>query len=90
MGRRGKLLAVAVVLGFVALLLYGTLASQKAECSVEVEYKGQRRSATASAASVEDAEQQARTTACGTMTQSMNDRIACDNAPPVIRRCRAL
>lgn len=91
MSAPGKLVTTIVVLmGFVMLLLYSTLSSQKAECRVLVEYNGRRDSATASAASPEEAERQARTTACGTLAQGMDERIACDNTPPVTRHCRSL
>jgi hypothetical protein len=86
MTNRGKAMAGATV-GFVAILLYGTLASQKASCSVVMEFAGARDSATASAESVAAAEQQAKTTACATISQGMNDRIACAARPPVVRRC---
>ena len=87
---RGKLTTLAVILGFVALLLWSTLSSQKAECTVTMEFQGQQSSATASAANEADALNQARSTACGPISSGMNDRIACDNRPPVTQRCRTL
>ncbi len=83
-----KLVALLVGLGFAAFLLYGTLASQKVACSVVMEFGGRHDSATASAASDADAEQQARTTACATISSGMNDRIACAARSPVRRDCR--
>ena len=86
MTTRGKAM-VGATLGFIGILLYSTLASQKASCSVVMEFNGARDSATASAETVASAEQQARTTACATISQGMNDRIACAARAPVIRRC---
>ena len=83
------LVAWIVGIGFAAFLLYGTLASQKVACSVVMEFEGRRDSATASAASEQAAEEQARTTACATISSGMNDRIACGARPPVRRDCRS-
>lgn len=88
MTKRGKLGAAIAVVAFAALLLYGTLSSQRAKCSVVVDYNGGRDSATASAATEADAEQQARTTACATLARGMNDRIACAATPPTRRECQ--
>jgi len=73
----------------VGYLVYGTIASQKVECAVVMEFGGRRDSAVASAATSEEAEQQARTTACATISSGMNDRIACGDRPPVRKDCRA-
>jgi hypothetical protein len=80
--------AMVVAAAFAAFLLYGTLAGQKVECSVVMEFDGRQDSAAASAASEAEAEQQARTTACATISSGMNDRIACAARPPVTRECR--
>ena len=86
----GRALTVAVVLAFVAFLLSTTLSSQRAECSVTVEYQGRSDSGRASGASEADAQREAQTAACGPITGSMNDRIACSSTPPVTRHCRTL
>jgi hypothetical protein len=87
---RGRALILAVVLAFVAFLLWTTLSSQHAECSVAVEYRGQPGTGRASGASEADALREAQTAACGPITGSMNDRIACSKTPPVSRHCRTL
>ncbi len=87
---RGRAVTLLVVLGFVAFLLWSTLASQRAECRVEVSFQGRTGSATASAASRGDALREAMTSACGPLTASMNDRIACAGTEPVVRHCRTL
>ncbi len=87
---RGKLVTVAILVGFVVFLLWTTLSAQRYECSVTVEFRGQRGAATASGASEADALREAQTAACGPLTGSMNDAIACARAEPVTRRCRTL
>jgi len=88
--KRGTIITLAVLAAFAAFLLYGTLGSQKHECYVEVEFHGQRNSATASAATEQEAAQNAQTTACGPIAAGMNDVIACGNVQPVVKRCRTL
>lgn len=90
MSSRVRLVTILLVAGFVAYLLYGTLASQQAECTVTVEYQGERRTATASADSEDAAAEQAQTAACGPMTRGMNESIACSRVVPVARQCRPL
>ncbi len=90
MTKRGSLIALLVGLAFAAVLLWSTLASQRTECTVTVSFGNSGNAATASAASQADALREAQTTACGPLTQGMNDRIACSRVPPVAQRCRAL
>jgi hypothetical protein len=87
---RGRLLTLLVVLAFGVFLLWSTLSSQRAECTVAVAFGGARGTATASAASEPDAVREAQTAACGPLTQGMNDRIACSRTPPISRRCRTM
>lgn len=88
MTSRGLALAAAGV-ALVGYLVYGTVSSQKMECSVVMEFAGRRDSAVASGATLDEAEQQARTTACATISSGMNDRIACGDRAPVRKDCRA-
>jgi hypothetical protein len=90
MTSRARNVTVLVLLGFVAFLLWSTLSAQRSECTVAVEFQGRAGTGTASAASEEDAGREAQTAACGPITASMNDRIACSRAEPVTRRCRTL
>ena len=90
MTARGRLVTLLFVLAFGAFLLWSTLASQHAECTVTVEYGGVQGSGTASAASEADALREAQTAACGPLTRGMNDRIACSRTPPINRRCRSV
>jgi hypothetical protein len=90
MTRPGKLLTLLAVLAFAALLLYSTLSSQRAECTVTVAFDNAQNTATASGATEADASREAQTTACGPLAQGMNESIACGRIPPVSRRCRTL
>ncbi len=84
---RVKGLTLIVLLGFVAFLLWSTLASQRVECSVAVQFRGRAGSGTASAASEDNAAREAQTAACGPIAGSMDESIACANTKPVSRRC---
>jgi hypothetical protein len=88
--RRSTLLTLIAAAVFAAFLFYSTLASQRAECAVSVEYQGRTGHATASGATAREAEQQARTTACGPIAHGMNEAIACTSRPPIRRECRTL
>ena len=90
MTARTRTVTLLVIAGFVGFLLWSTLSSQRAECSVSVEFQGRTGTATASGASEEDAIREAQTTACGPLTGSMDDRIACSKVQPVSRHCRTL
>ena len=90
MTNRGRLVTLLVLLAFGAILLWSTLSSQHAECTVTVAYGGAQNSATASAASEADAEREAQTAACGPLATGMNDMIACGRATPISRQCRVL
>lgn len=90
MTARSKGLTLIVMLGFVAFLLWSTLSSQRIECTVAVDFRGRSGSATASGASEQSATHEAQTAACGPITGSMDETIACGNTPPVSRRCRSL
>jgi hypothetical protein len=90
MTSRGRWLTLVIVAGFVAFLLWSTLASQRVECAVTVEFAGRSGNGSASAASEEAAAREAQTAACGPLTGSMDDRIACASRPPATRHCRTL
>ena len=90
MTSRSRTLTLAIVLAFVAFLVWSTLSSQRVEWEVAVQYQGQQGSGRASGASEGDAAREAQTAACGPLAGSMNDRIACDRVPPLSRRCRSL
>ncbi len=90
MTSRARALTLILGLGFVAFLLWSTLASQRVECAVSVDFRGRAGSATASASSESGAVREAQTAACGPITGSMDERIACASVPTATRHCRAL
>ena len=55
MTSRSKLATALVIVAFIVFLLYSTLEVQRVECTVTVDFQGQRRTATASGASEESA-----------------------------------
>jgi hypothetical protein len=77
-------------LAFGGFLLWSTLSSQHAECTVVVAFRGAQGTGTASAASEVDALTEAQTAACGPIAQGMDARIACSRIPPLSRRCRTV
>jgi hypothetical protein len=84
----GRLIALVAVIALVGFLLWSTLASQRAECRVCMEFGGRRNCAVASAATRDEAARSAQTTACGPLAHGMNESIACDNRPPAVVECR--
>jgi hypothetical protein len=90
MTSRSRTVTIVVVLGFVAFLLWTTIAAQRVECTVTVEFQGNRRTASASGASEKEALDQAQNVACGPISNGMDESIACSNRPPVAKQCRPL
>ncbi|MES2123569.1 MAG: hypothetical protein V4503_02655 [Gemmatimonadota bacterium] len=78
---------MAVILAFFAFLAWTTLAAQKVECEVCVQFNGGENCAKASHETESEAAQSAQTTACGPLAHGMNDAIACGNRPAVSKRC---
>lgn len=87
MSRSTILTAVALVT-LVVVLAWSTMRSQAVECSACVEFAGGRNCAVASAASREEALRSAQITACGPLTNGMNESIACGNRPVAESSCR--
>jgi hypothetical protein len=90
MTSRARLMTALVIVAFIAFLLYSTLEVQQVECTVTVDFQGERRTATASGASEESATEQAQTTACGPLVQGMDESIACGRRPPTAVKCQTL
>ena len=87
--KRGTLIGLLAAAVFAGFLLWSTLSSQRVECEACVEFSGQRNCAKATANSEIEALRTAVLTACGPVTQGMNESIACQNRPPVVRQCSA-
>lgn len=90
MNSRTRAITLIAVLGFVAFLLWSTLTSQRVECAVTIDFRGRPGNATASAATEASALREAQTAACGPLTGSMDERLACAGQPPLTRHCRSL
>lgn len=80
------LVAIASVLLF-GTLIVGSMRTVEAECSLCVEYRGQRQCRTGSGATEEDARGAAQRAACAVMARGMNESIACQNARTTEVRC---
>jgi hypothetical protein len=78
-------LFAAIVLA--VILLWSTLAAQKATCNVCVSYHGGQNCARASAETKKEAARSAQSTACGPIASGMAESIECDNVPPVSVDC---
>jgi hypothetical protein len=85
---RNTAITLIIIAAFVGFLVWSTIRAQVVECQVCVRYNGMENCAVASGASEEEAARTAQTTACGPLVRGMNDAIACDNTPPIVRRCR--
>ena len=87
--KRGTLIGVVIVAIFASFLLWSTLSAQRVDCEACVEFGGTRNCAKASVKSDVEALRTAVSTACGPVTQGMNESIACQNRPPVTRQCKS-
>ena len=87
--KRGTLIGLIVAAIFASFLLWSTLSAQKLDCEACVEFAGKQNCAKASGNSEAEALRTAVSTACGPLAQGMNESIACQNRPPVVRRCKS-
>lgn len=85
--KRGTIIGLIVAAIFASFLLWSTLSAQRVSCEACVEFGGSRNCAKVSGASEAEALRAAVSTACGPVTQGMNESIACQNRPPVTQRC---
>ena len=87
--KRGTLIGLIIAVLFGSFLLWSTLSAQRVECQACVEFAGKRNCAKVSGNSQAEALRAAVSTACGPVTQGMDESIACQNRPPVRQRCSA-
>ncbi len=80
--RAGMWIFLAVFTVFVGFLIFGSLRTVQVECSLCVEFRGQRQCRTGSGATQGDAEAAAQRAACAVMAAGMDESIACQNARP--------
>jgi len=86
--RRNQILAAIVIIGFIGFVIWSTFGAQSVECEVCMEFNGRRNCAVASGGTPDAAAETAQNTACGPVTNGMNDAIACGNIAPASRVCR--
>lgn len=86
--KKSTLITVAIVLGFVGILLYSTLSAQQVECEACVTFNGKTNCAAASGVDEAEALETAVNTACGTISAGMAESIQCANRPPERPVCR--
>ncbi|MBM3885425.1 MAG: hypothetical protein ACKORK_08495 [Gemmatimonadota bacterium] len=86
--RRSTVITIALATGFGGLLLYNTLGAQQVECSACVTFNGAENCAAASGKDSLEALRTAVNTACGTLTQGMDESIRCAGLPPQRPQCR--
>lgn len=84
---RNLILTLLALAGIATLFWKKTMAAQLATCEVCVVFNGQRQCSKASGASAQEAARAAQSTACGPVSNGMNEKIACDSRPPVVQRC---
>ena len=87
--KKGTIVTLVLAAGFIALLLYSTLAAQQVECTACISFNGRDNCATASAENETEALRSAVNTACGPLTTGMDESIRCAGLPPLKPQCRA-
>ena len=85
--KRGTIIGLVIAAIFASFLLWSTLSAQRADCEACVQFGGTRNCAKVSGATEAEALRAAVSTACGPVTQGMDESIACQNRPPVEKRC---
>ena len=84
---RNTIITMLLLAGLAALFWRKTMAAQLATCEVCVVFNGQKQCSRASGASAAEAARAAHSTACGPISNGMNEKIACDSRPPELQRC---
>lgn len=85
--KRGTVIGLIVAALFATFLLWSTLSAQRVNCEACVQFSGRSNCAKVSGRTEAEALRAAVSTACGPVTQGMNESIACQNRPPVQQRC---
>ncbi len=84
---RNTIITMLLVAGLAALFWQKTMSAQLATCEVCVVFNGVKQCSKASGASANEAARAAHSTACGPISNGMNEKIACDSRPPELQRC---
>lgn len=83
-------LSLAAAAALAGAFLWSTLAAQRYECEVCVEFRGKRNCASASASTERGAARAAQATACGTLARGRIDSNLCAETSPLSRTCRKI
>jgi len=89
-GRR-PLRILALIIGIAAVvgtLIFSSFRSVQAECSLCVEFRGQRQCRTGLGPSPEEAQEAAQRAACAVMASGMDESIACSRTPRLEMSCQ--
>ena len=84
---RNTILTILAIAALGVFFWNKTMAEQLATCDVCVVFNGETNCAKASGATPALAKRTAQSTACGPVSNGMNDKIACDSRPPKTLRC---
>ena len=87
--KRGTVIGLIIAAIFAGFLFWSTLSAQRVDCEACVQFAGQQNCAKVSGNTQAEALRAAVSTACGPVTQGMNESIACQNRPPIRQRCSA-
>lgn len=82
----GWIVAVGTVL-VLAYLVYGTTRLVQVECSLCVEFNGQRECPKGTGTSTDNAKRAAQKAACGVLAAGMDQTIACERTMPTDVQC---
>ena len=86
--KRSTVLTLGVVAVIIVLFFYMTTRGATQECTVCMEFRGQRNCASAVGQTREQAQRGAQETACGPIASGMDASIACGRAEPANVECR--
>lgn len=89
--RRKPLRVLALIIGIAAVvgtLIFSSFRSVQAECSLCVEFRGQRQCRTGLGPSPAEAQEAAQRAACAVMASGMDESIACSRQPRLEMRCQ--
>jgi hypothetical protein len=81
------LVKIALVLGFLAIVVYSALGQSRVTCEVCMSYQGRQACETTSAADEAEALTQATSSACSRISAGVTGTIQCNNSRPLSSHC---
>ncbi len=86
---RGRVLAlIAAIALLLGGLIYGSMTAVQVECSLCVEFNGQRQCRTGSGVDEDGAQEAAQRAACAVLAAGMAESINCDRRIPTNVQCQ--